>query len=118
MPRILVVEDSKFQHKAIVRLLKNHDFETDSAFNGKEGLEKVKESEFDLIMSDILMPEMDGLEMIKCLRDEGFTKPVVILSSDIQDSVKAQATELGVHTFINKPLKENEVMLAINAAIA
>lgn len=108
MKKILVVEDSSFQRKMITGLIKElgHDFET--ATNGLEGFHKIQEGEYDLVMSDLLMPELDGMGMIKKVKDElTYNGPFLVFTADIQKPVVSEIKDLGVEHFLNKPLEED-----------
>ena len=74
------------------------------AVNGREGLDMALSEKPDLIMTDYLMPEMDGLEMVRLLRESGSRIPVVLVTSSIDDEVLSQAINLGVSKFISKPI--------------
>lgn len=106
--RIVVVEDSAIQAEALKRILAKKGFEVSVAKNGIEGLEKIKESLPDLVVSDILMPEMDGFEMCKQIKENEDWKaiPVILLTSledpkDIVRGLECVATD-----FMTKPYQE------------
>ena len=86
--RILIVDDSLTMRGALVKTLRHLGLKIELAENGLEGLEKVKQFQFDLIITDVDMPEMDGFTFCKTLRDESLVNatPVIILSSHDKDS--------------------------------
>lgn len=117
MAKILVVEDSKFQMKQIIKTLEALGYETIYASNGKEGLEKVKSENPDLVMTDLLMPELDGIGFIKQLKEDAFDKPIVVLSADVQKPVREECISLGVTEFLNKPLDKDLVKEKLTAIV-
>ncbi len=117
MARILVVDDSAYQRNKVRRATNTTEYELCEASNGRDGLDMVTTYVPDCILLDLIMPEMDGIEVLQILRDRGENVPVIVLTADIQESTRQQCLELGAVTFINKPLKENEILDAINQTI-
>jgi CheY-like chemotaxis protein len=114
MQKILVVDDSMFQRKNICAVLEAAGFEISEAENGRIGLEKALANPFDLIMTDLLMPEMDGLQFLAALREHNITIPAFVLSSDIQENKRVQCLELGAAGFLSKPLRKAELLEAFS----
>ncbi len=89
MPTILIVEDEKTLNKALVAKLKKAGYTTKSAYTGKQGLEALSSQSIDLVLLDVVMPEMDGIEMIyEWHQKNGVDIPIIILTN--QDSVAYQ----------------------------
>lgn len=109
MSKILVVEDSLYQRKGIVRSLTEWGHEVVAAGNGQEALKELEGFTPDVIVTDLLMPEMDGFGLLKALKDKDVTIPTIVLSADIQSSVKEQCTELGAKDFLSKPVDKAEL---------
>ncbi|PLX66655.1 MAG: hypothetical protein C0602_11335 [Denitrovibrio sp.] len=87
--KIIVVEDDPIIRFTMVRMLKNRFSEVDSAENGKEGLKKVTENDYDIVVTDLQMPIMDGHSMIKNLRENQIDTPVIICSAyDFEETEK------------------------------
>ena len=112
MNNVLVVDDSLFQRKTICGTLKEAGFNTIEACNGVEGLEMAKSNNPDYILTDLLMPEMDGIQFIQALKEQGYTCPVFVLSADIQETKRKQCQQIGVSGFLSKPFKKNELIEA------
>lgn len=98
--KILIIEDDKFLTQLLSKKLQKENFETAIAFDGKEALKKVVEDHFDLIILDLLLPEIDGFEVLKRIKENEKTKniPVLILSNlgqkeEIQQGLKLGATD-------------------------
>ena len=114
MALALVIEDSNFQRKIIIKFLKTEGYEIVEAPNGKIGLEKVAETKPDIIFSDLVMPELDGFGVLKALKEEGSKIPIVVLTSDIQAPVREQCLELGARVFLNKPFNQSQMKQALD----
>lgn len=109
MALIQIIEDSSFQRKCISRILEGAGHQVIQAENGKDGLEKLESNNPQVIFCDLLMPELDGFEFLEALRGKGNNLPVVMLTSDIQETSKSRCMELGANYFINKPPNEKEM---------
>jgi len=117
MSRILIVDDSLFQRRVVSAPLKAQGFEIFEAVNGKEGLEKILEVKPDLILLDILMPEKNGIEVLKELKKAQNTIPVIMLTSDVQESTRDECLSLGAQAFVNKPVKAEELLPIITSLL-
>lgn len=104
MTKILIIDDSIFQRKNIKKILKPEGYEILEATNGTEGLEKIKNDSPDLVLLDILMPQVSGLSVLKKLESEDIEVPVIVITADIQDSTKKECLELGARDVFYKPL--------------
>jgi CheY-like chemotaxis protein len=116
MTSILIVDDAAFARRMLRKILSSNGYEILEASNGREGLEMVRTHTPDCILTDILMPDVDGFGFIKMLQAENFQIPTIIISADIQDASRNLGTELGAVGFLNKPVKENEVLTAVKEA--
>ena len=116
--KVLVVDDSKFSRKRVVTALSNLDCEIIQACDGAEGIEAFHKEQPDLVISDLLMPNVDGIEQLKMIRATGSQTPVIIISADIQESSREMCNELGIVSFLNKPFKPNELQEAVHAAMS
>lgn len=117
MTRILVVDDAAFSRRMICKFLKADGYEILEASNGWEGLELVKLHPPDCVLTDLLMPELNGFDFIKMLQEQGFNIPTIIISADIQEASRDQGYELGAVSFLNKPPKEAELRNAVRQVI-
>ncbi|PXF59274.1 MAG: hybrid sensor histidine kinase/response regulator [Deltaproteobacteria bacterium] len=117
---ILIVEDSLTQALQLQNILEGHDYSVAVAYNGVEALEHLKEQIPNLVISDIVMPEMDGYELCKHIRsDEKFRDiPVILLTalSDPEDVIRA--LECGADNFVIKPYKEDFLISRIRTILA
>jgi CheY-like chemotaxis protein len=118
MAKVLVVDDSMFTRLNICRMLEEAGHETLEAANGREGLEMAVSAKPDIILSDLLMPELDGIGFLNALRENGIDLPVIILSADIQETKRQQCLSLGTAGFISKPPPKKEVQELIIQVLA
>ncbi|MDD5729819.1 MAG: response regulator [Candidatus Omnitrophica bacterium] len=118
--KILVIDDEPNIVKVVESRLKANGYEIISASNGKDGLQKAKEAKPDLILLDISMPEMNGHEVLKKLREDEITKsiPVIMLTgkTETEDVVKS-VRDGGALDYILKPFVATSVLKKINSAI-
>jgi two-component system alkaline phosphatase synthesis response regulator PhoP len=119
--KILVIDDEPHVVKIVESRLKVSGFEIIAAYGGKEGLEKAKQEKPDLILLDIIMPDIDGLEVLVRLRQDEDTKsiPVIMLSArgETDDIVKS-ITEGNAKDYIVKPYIAADFLKKINRALA
>jgi len=117
MTRILIIDDSSFQRGIIRKILLQAGYETIEAKNGREGLLRAHDDTPDLILLDLVMPEMDGFMVLAELQKEQNTVPVLVLSADIQEMSREQCLTLGAAGFLNKPVKTEDLILAVQGGL-
>lgn len=105
MPLVLIIDDSSFQRQIIKTALGKEGYETIEASGGEDGLKLVEERNPDCILLDIIMPSMNGREVLKSLKNSGYAAPVIMVTADIQETTKKECINLGAAGFINKPVK-------------
>ena len=117
--RILVVEDNLDMNRFIAQSL-SHDYEVGCAFDGQQGFEMALAFAPDLIVSDIMMPGVSGVEMIAALRKHSALAetPILLLSAKADDDLKAQLLEDGAQDFITKPFGERDLRVRVRNLIA
>lgn len=114
--RILVVDDEDRIRRLIRMYLEREDFEIEEAANGKDALELALNNEYDLILLDIMMPEMDGYEVCTELRKEK-TTPIIMLTAKDEESNRVEGFEAGADDYIVKPFSPREVILRVKAVL-
>lgn len=115
--RILVVEDEKDLNNIITKHLKKNNFSVDSVFNGEEALEYLDYGTYDLIILDIMLPKVNGYEVIKKLRENKNETAVLMLTArdSIEDKIKG--LDLGADDYLIKPFDFGEILARIRALV-
>lgn len=116
MNKALVVDDEKLIVKGIKFSLEQDDYEVDVAYDGKEALKMAKEKEYDIVLLDVMLPEMDGMEVCQAIR-EFSEMPIIMLTAKGTDMDKILGLEYGADDYITKPFNILEVKARIKAII-
>ena len=117
--KILIIEDEKDIVKMLDYNLKKEGFRAFSANNGEDGLDMVRKERPDLILLDLMLPEMDGLEVCKAVKNDTKTahSPIIILTAKAQESDKIVGLELGADDYVTKPFSPRELIARIKAVL-
>ena len=116
--KILVVEDNLLNQKLVVKLLEDLNCTVDMAQNGYQAIEKAKENTYDLILMDIQMPEMDGLQATQIIRNElNSNVPIIALTAHTFKDEEDKCRESGMNDFLSKPFTVNDLYRVISANI-
>jgi len=118
MSYILVVEDSRLSRRFISTPLREAGHDVLEAANGEEGFEVFCQNHPDCVVTDLLMPIMDGQELLKKIREIDSDVPVIIASADIQQSSRTLCETLGISGFLQKPVQSKELLEKIGTALA
>jgi len=114
--KVLVVDDEKLVVKGIKFSLEQDGMEVDTAFDGEEALGMINEKEYDMILLDLMLPNMDGLEVCQNIR--GFSDvPIIIITAKSEDMDKIMGLEYGADDYITKPFNILEVKARIKAIL-
>ncbi len=116
MKRILVVDDEQSMRYTLQIMLEKEGFEIDSADNGVEALDKFKREKYDLVLTDLKMPELDGIGLVEALTSCSDI-PIIIMTAYASKDEAIKAMNLGASFFIEKPFKKPELMNFINRSI-
>ena len=118
MAKILIVDDAAFMRKVIRDTLTKKGFtDRHAAVDGKDAVEKYFELQPDLVLMDITMPNMDGLEALKAIRAKDNKANVVMCSAMGQEAMVVEAVQAGIKDFIVKPFKEDRLMKTVNSIL-
>ena len=119
MTRILLIEDEEPIRRVLVRILSEESasYEIIQAEDGREGLSKLSKSIFDLVLCDIKMPKMDGIEVLQVAKKNGIHVPFIMLTGHGNIETAVEAMKLGAYDFISKPPDLNRLLTAVNHAI-
>lgn len=107
--KILVVEDNLINQELLSEILERLQCSVDVADNGKVALEKIGQNKYDLILMDIQMPEMDGIEATKNIRKTSQVIPIIAITASIFHSDQNECTEAGMNGFLSKPYTFDQV---------
>jgi len=116
MPKILIIDDEASIRSSLKEILEYESYEVEVAENGKLGLEKARETAFDLIFCDIKMPVLDGIETLERLKVLGIETPVVMISGHGTVETAVEALKKGAWDFIEKPLDLNRILVTVRNA--
>lgn len=111
--RILVVEDEKHLNRIISEAVEDEGYSVDSCYNGVEALEYLACADYDVIILDIMMPKMNGLEVVRRLRSEGNNTPVLFLTARDAVADRVEGLESGGDYYLTKPFDFQELMAVV-----
>lgn len=111
--RILIVEDEKEIADGINIILKNAGYEVDVVYNGLDGLDYIFSDIYDLILLDIMLPKINGIDVLKNARAEGITTPVIMLTAKFQPEDKINGLDSGADDYLTKPFDAGELLARI-----
>ncbi len=115
--RILIVDDEETVRESMGDFLEFHGFAVVKADSAAQALESFARDEFDLVISDLVMPHMDGIALIKAIRDTGKDVPLLVMTGFASIEYAVESMKAGATDFITKPLKFDHVMLIINRVL-
>ena len=115
--KVLVIEDEVDLNRSIVKLLKTQQYSVDAAYDGQEALDYIRVSQYDVIISDIMMPQLDGLGVLSYLRNHQIKTPVLMLTA--KDSLEDKVTGLdaGADDYLVKPFEFDELLARIRVML-
>lgn len=116
--KILVVEDNPINQELLAEILERLEYSVDVANNGKIALDQVEKGPYDLILMDIQMPEMDGIEATKNIRKKFPDVPIVAITASIFQSDKIECTKAGMNGFLSKPYTFDQVKDIVSKFLA
>ncbi|CAM3914932.1 response regulator transcription factor [Cohnella lubricantis] len=115
--RILIVEDEANLADALSQILKKQHYSVDVAHDGQEGLDDALTGIYDLMLLDIMLPEMDGMTVLKTIRAEGIQTPVIMLTAKGEIPDRIAGLDYGADDYIAKPFDTGELLARIRAAL-
>ena len=119
MSKLLIIDDERGIRNTLREILADEGHEVDVAENGKQGLEMATAKAYDLIFSDIKMPEMDGIELLSALKqgEDAIDTPIVMITGHGDVETAVQALKLGAYDFLLKPLDLNRILITTKNAL-
>jgi DNA-binding response OmpR family regulator len=116
-PSVLLVDDEKAILENLAPFLARSGFDVTPAEDGRQALELIENQSYDLIVSDVLMPFVDGRELLRRLRSEGNWTPIILLTQVGEASERAMALEEGADDYLNKPFEPQELAARVRAVL-
>jgi len=117
MKRILIIEDNRNLATGLRNNLEIEGYQVDVAYDGTDGLERARETPPDLVVLDLMLPKMDGYRVLRTLREEGYDKPVLILSARGEETDKVLGFHLGADDYVSKPFGLLELLARVDALL-
>ena len=115
--RILIVDDEEHTRLGYAEVLKLDGYSVETAENGEDGFKKALNDEFDIIITDLRMPEVDGITFIQNLRKHNINAPVLVITAFGSYKTYKSAKNLGVIEYLNKPIRAKDLKSAIEKVI-
>lgn len=115
--RILLAEDEKVLSKALCTLLKYNNFSVDAVFNGEDAINYLETGVYDCIILDIMMPKIDGITVLKTIRENGNNIPVLMLTAKSEVDDRCLGLDLGADDYLTKPFSTKELVSRIKALV-
>ena len=113
--RILLAEDERSLSRAIIALLEKHNYSADAVYDGQEALDYLEAENYDAVILDIMMPKLDGLSVLRTLRQRGNQIPVLLLTAKSEVEDKVQGLDSGANDYLTKPFATAELLARIRA---
>ena len=113
--RILLAEDERSLSRAVVALLEKNNYSADAVYDGAEALEYLAAENYDAVILDIMMPKMDGLTVLRKLRERGSHVPVLMLTAKSEVEDKVAGLDTGANDYLTKPFATAELLARIRA---
>ena len=114
--RILVVDDEERMVRFIRLNLEHDGFQVSEAFNGKEAIQKIRDVTPDLILLDVMMPDLDGFEVLETVREVS-NVPVIMLTAKGEEDDRVRGLELGADDYVTKPFSPRELVSRVKAVL-
>ncbi len=108
--RLLLAEDERDLSKALVAILEHNHYSVDAVYDGKEALDYLENADYDGVILDIMMPEMDGISVLKNLRQNGNPVPVLMLTAKAEIDDRVLGLDSGADDYLSKPFNTRELL--------
>ena len=115
MQKILIVEDERRLSDAVVDVLKNAGYSADTAYDGTDGYEKARTGKYDIIILDLMLPGMDGIDICKQLKQEGVNTPIIMVTARAAISDRIEGLDAGADDYLPKPFSPQELVARLRA---
>ena len=115
--KLLLCEDERDLSAAVKKILEMSGYTVDQAFDGMQSLEKIRESHYDCVILDVMMPRMDGFQVLRLVRNEGDKTPVIMLTARAETDDKVLGLDSGADDYLTKPFQTKELLARIRALL-
>lgn len=115
--KLLLADDEKELSNALVAILKHSNYTVDAVYNGNDALDYALTGDYDGIILDIMMPGMDGMEVLKKIRDKGLSTPVLFLTAKTEVDDRIKGLDLGADDYLPKPFDMGELLARVRAML-
>ncbi len=118
--RVLCIEDDAETRILIKRGLEQHGFVVDAVWGGERGIDAAMQGRFDCVLLDVMMPGMDGFQVLRTLKTQGLTRdlPVVMVTARDDEDTQRRARAAGAAAFVSKPFQMQQLVQAVEGAVA
>lgn len=113
--KLLIAEDDPDLNKILVKKLRADGFDVENCFNGEEAVDMIQFADYDIVIMDIMMPIMDGIEAVRLIRQQGFFTPFIFLTAKDAVSDKVKGLNIEANDYMVKPFYFDELIARINA---
>jgi DNA-binding response OmpR family regulator len=113
--RILLAEDEKEMSNALVAILKHNNYSVDAVYDGADALDYGLSDNYDVLLLDIMMPKMSGLEVLQKLREKGIHTPILMLTAKAEIEDRIQGLDMGADDYLSKPFAMGELLARVRA---
>jgi len=115
--RILVIDDEEILHISLRRTLGRQGHHVDAVLSGPEGLQLLQNNEYDLVITDLMMPDMDGIELLECMESQNISVPVLMITGYPSIRTAVKALRLGAVDYLAKPFTRQELLGPVNRTL-
>ncbi len=115
--RILVIDDEEIVHASVGRILRRAGYGTESVYSADEGIQRLRKETFDLVITDLMMPGMNGVEMLRALRQEEIKATVIMITGYPTIRTALEAMRLGAMDYLAKPFTRKELLAPVVRAL-
>lgn len=113
--KVLIADDEKELSRAVGMILEYNNYEVDIVENGKQAVEKANENMYDVIILDVMMPIMDGIQALKEIRKNNIKTPILLLTAKSQIDDKVEGLDSGANDYLTKPFDKKELLARLRA---
>ena len=115
--RILLAEDERSLSRAVIALLEKNNYSADAVYDGAEALEYLSAENYDAVILDIMMPKMDGIQVLRRLREDGVSTPIMMLTAKAEKDDRIVGFDAGADDYLPKPFAPDELLSRVRAML-